>query len=112
MADFDRLIAEASKRHIRVLLDMVMNHTSDQHKWFLESRSSRNNPYRDWYVWLDGKRDGNRQGIRQHAPATTTSTRNARRVWMTMIGVSMSAATVSIQVRERSAFELNLMGDP
>jgi alpha-glucosidase len=55
MADFDRLVAEAAKRHIRVLMDMVMNHTSDQHKWFLESRSSRANPYRDWYMWRDGK---------------------------------------------------------
>jgi len=55
MADFDRLIAEANKRHIRVIMDMVMNHTSDQHKWFIESRSSRTNPYRDWYVWHDGK---------------------------------------------------------
>jgi alpha-glucosidase len=55
MADFDRLVAEAAKRHIRILMDMVMNHTSDQHKWFLESRSSRTNPYRDWYMWRDGK---------------------------------------------------------
>jgi alpha-glucosidase len=55
MADFDHLIAEANKRHIRVLMDMVMNHTSDKHKWFLESRSSKDNPYRDWYVWHDGK---------------------------------------------------------
>ncbi len=55
LADFDRLIAEANKRHIRVLMDMVMNHTSDKHKWFLESRSSRTNPYRDWYMWHDGK---------------------------------------------------------
>ena len=55
MADFDRLVAEANKRHIRILMDMVMNHTSDQHKWFLESRSSRTNPYRDWYMWHDGK---------------------------------------------------------
>jgi alpha-glucosidase len=55
MADFDHLIAEANKRHIRILMDMVMNHTSDKHKWFLESRSSRNNPYRDWYMWHDGK---------------------------------------------------------
>ena len=55
MADFDHLIAEANKRHIRVLMDMVMNHTSDRHKWFVESRSSRNNPYRDWYMWHDGK---------------------------------------------------------
>ena len=55
LADFDHLIAEANKRHIRVVMDMVMNHTSDEHKWFLESRSSRTNPYRDWYVWHDGK---------------------------------------------------------
>jgi alpha-glucosidase len=55
LADFDRLVDEAGKRHIRVLMDMVMNHTSDQHRWFLESRSSRTNPYRDWYVWRDGK---------------------------------------------------------
>jgi alpha-glucosidase len=55
MADFDRLMAEAKKRNIRVVMDMVMNHSSDQHKWFLESRSSRDNSKRDWYVWKDGK---------------------------------------------------------
>ena len=55
MADFDRLVAEAKTRNIRIIMDMVMNHTSDKHKWFEESRSSRNNPYRDWYVWKDGK---------------------------------------------------------
>jgi alpha-glucosidase len=55
LADFDRLVAEAGKRHIRVLMDMVMNHTSDQHEWFLQSRSSKDNPYRDWYVWRGGK---------------------------------------------------------
>jgi alpha-glucosidase len=55
MADFDRLIAEAKKHHIRILMDMVMNHSSDKHKWFLESRSSKDNPYRDWYMWHDGK---------------------------------------------------------
>ena len=49
LADFDRLVAEAGKRHIRVIMDMVMNHTSDQHEWFIQSRSSRDNPYRDWY---------------------------------------------------------------
>jgi alpha-glucosidase len=55
LKDFDHLIAEADKRHIRIIMDMVMNHTSDKHKWFEESRSSRTNPYRDWYVWRDGK---------------------------------------------------------
>ena len=55
MADFDNLVAEAKKRGIRIIMDYVINHTSDQHKWFLESRSSRDNPKRDWYVWRDGK---------------------------------------------------------
>jgi alpha-glucosidase len=55
LADFDRLVAEAGKHHIRVIMDMVMNHTSDQHEWFLQSRSSKDNPYRDWYMWRDGK---------------------------------------------------------
>ncbi len=55
MADFDRLVAEAKKHQIRILMDMVMNHSSDKHKWFLESRSSKDNPYRDWYMWHDGK---------------------------------------------------------
>jgi len=53
LADFDRLVAQAAKRNVRVILDMVMNHTSDQHEWFIQSRSSRNNPYRDWYMWHD-----------------------------------------------------------
>ena len=55
MADFDNLVAEAKKRDIRVIMDYVINHTSDQNPWFLESRSSRNNPKRNWYVWHDGK---------------------------------------------------------
>ena len=54
MADMDRLIAEAKKHDIRVMLDMVLNHTSDKHKWFEESKSSKTNPKRDWYVWKDG----------------------------------------------------------
>ena len=55
LKDFDRLVAEAGKHHIRVVLDMVLNHTSDKHKWFIESASSRTNPKRDWYMWSDGK---------------------------------------------------------
>ena len=58
MADFDRLMAEAKKRNIRVIMDYVINHTSDQNPWFIESRSSRTNPKRDWYVWRDGKAPG------------------------------------------------------
>ena len=54
-ASFDRLLAEAHRRNIRVVLDLVPNHTSDQHPWFLESRSSRRNHRRDWYIWADGE---------------------------------------------------------
>ncbi|HEY6445243.1 MAG TPA: alpha-amylase family glycosyl hydrolase [Acidobacteriaceae bacterium] len=53
MADFDALLAEVHRRGLRLILDFVPNHTSDQHPWFLESRSSRQNPKRDWYLWRD-----------------------------------------------------------
>src|ERR671918_401058 len=55
---FDRLVTEARRRGIRVILDLVPNHTSDQHPWFLDARSSRGARYRDWYVWADPKPDG------------------------------------------------------
>jgi alpha-glucosidase len=58
MADFDHLVAEAKKRNIRVIMDFVPNHTSDEDPWFKESRSSRTNPKRDWYIWRDGKGPG------------------------------------------------------
>jgi alpha-glucosidase len=58
MDDFDRLLAETHKRGLKLLLDLVPNHTSDQHPWFLESRSSRDNPKRDWYIWRDPAPDG------------------------------------------------------
>ncbi|HPQ69349.1 MAG TPA: alpha-glucosidase [bacterium] len=55
MADFERLLAEAHRRGIRIINDFVPNHTSDEHPWFVESRASRDNPKRDWYIWRDGK---------------------------------------------------------
>ena len=58
LGDMDRLIADGKNKNIRFILDFVMNHTSDQHPWFLESESSRNNPKREWYVWRDGKGAG------------------------------------------------------
>lgn len=58
LADFDVLIQEAHRRNIKVLIDFVPNHTSDQHPWFVESQSSKNNPKRDWYIWQDPKPDG------------------------------------------------------
>ncbi|MDR0636228.1 MAG: alpha-glucosidase [Treponema sp.] len=59
MADFDRLLAAAHERGLKIVMDLVVNHTSNQHKWFMESRSSRVNPKRDWYIWRDGV-DGSR----------------------------------------------------
>lgn len=58
LADFDHLLAAAHERGLRVILDWVPNHTSDQHEWFVEARSSRENPKRDWYIWADPKPDG------------------------------------------------------
>ena len=57
LADFDRLLAEARRRHMHVILDMVLNHTSDQHPWFLDAARSRDSRYHDFYVWSAGKRD-------------------------------------------------------
>jgi oligo-1,6-glucosidase len=58
MADFDGLLAGIKKRHMRLILDLVVNHTSDEHHWFIESRKSKDNPYRDYYFWRPAKRDG------------------------------------------------------
>ncbi len=58
MEDFDRLLDEAHRKGLKVILDYVPNHTSDKHPWFLESRASRQNPKRDWYVWRDPRADG------------------------------------------------------
>jgi alpha-glucosidase len=55
LADFDRLVSEGRRRGIRIVLDFVMNHTSDRHQWFIDSASSRTSPKRDWFVWRDGK---------------------------------------------------------
>ena len=58
LADMEELIAEAKKRGMRIVMDLVYNHTSDQHPWFLESKKSRTNAKSDWYIWRDAKEDG------------------------------------------------------
>ena len=58
LADMEELIAEAKKRDMRIVMDLVYNHTSDQHPWFLESKKSRTNAKSDWYIWRDAKEDG------------------------------------------------------
>lgn len=55
MEDFDRLLTEVHKRGMKLIADLVINHTSDEHPWFIESRSSLDNPKRNWYIWRDGK---------------------------------------------------------
>ena len=55
MEDFDRMLAAAHERGIRIVMDLVVNHTSDEHPWFVESRKSKDNPYRDYYIWREGK---------------------------------------------------------
>lgn len=58
MADMENLISEAGKRNIKIVMDLVFNHTSDKHQWFEEAQSSKDNAKRDWYIWRDGKADG------------------------------------------------------
>ena len=58
MADMEELIVEADKRGIKIVMDLVVNHTSDEHHWFIESRKGKDNPYRDYYVWADPAEDG------------------------------------------------------
>ena len=55
LADFDRMEKIGKKHGIGIMFDFVVNHTSDKHKWFIDSESSKTNPYRDWYIWRDGK---------------------------------------------------------
>ena len=55
MEDFNELLSEIHKRNMKIIIDLVINHTSDEHPWFIESRSSKQNPKRDWYIWREGK---------------------------------------------------------
>ena len=58
LQDFERLLQEAHKRDLRIIMDLVLSHSSDQHRWFQESRKSKDNPYHDWYIWRDPAPDG------------------------------------------------------
>ena len=58
MEDFDRMLATAHEKGIKIMMDLVVNHTSDEHNWFIESRKSTDNPYRDYYIWRPAKEDG------------------------------------------------------
>lgn len=58
MADFDELLSEAHRRGLKIVMDLVVNHSSDEHRWFVESRKSTDNPYRDYYIWRKPREDG------------------------------------------------------
>ena len=58
MKDFENLVKQAKKRQIHIIMDLVLNHTSDQHNWFIESKKSKDNPYHNWYIWHDPKPNG------------------------------------------------------
>jgi len=58
LADFDKMVAEGKKNDIRFILDFVVNHTSDKHPWFVDSKSSKTSEHRDWFIWRDGKGPG------------------------------------------------------
>jgi len=83
LADFDELSREAKKRGIRIIMDLVMNHSSDKHKWFEESRSSRTNPKRDWYIWRDAK-DGKQPKAASGSPDPKAPPNN----WQALFGHS------------------------
>ncbi|WP_270166771.1 glycoside hydrolase family 13 protein [Paenibacillus sp. SYP-B4298] len=85
MADFERLLAETHKRGMKLMMDVVLNHTSDQHPWFTSARSSRTHPKRDWYVWRDGTQIGADQ-VARAAPRRAQEARSGA------LGGSESAA--------------------
>ena len=58
LADFDQMVREGKRRDVRIIMDFVLNHTSDQHKWFLDSKSSKTSTHRNWYIWRDGQSKG------------------------------------------------------
>ena len=81
LADFDRLLERAHKLGLKVLIDQVYSHSSDQHGWFRESRSSRDNPKSDWYVWADARPDGSPPNNWQsvfHGPSWTWDARRGQ----------------------------------
>jgi hypothetical protein len=85
LEDFDRLVAQAHQREMKIILDWVPNHTSDKHSWFVESRASRDNPKRDWYLWRDGKAE---QSESSDAPPETHDKQPPPNNWLSVFGGS------------------------
>ena len=85
MEDMEELIAEAKKRDIRIVMDLVFNHTSDQHPWFLESKKDRTNPKADWYIWRDATRVS---AASASMPSSTSRSRPSRTARSTVLTAS------------------------
>ena len=79
MADWEELLEGIHRRGMKLMMDLVVNHTSDEHPWFVASRSSRDNPYRDYYIWRPGKAGRRTTGFRFSAvrPGSTTNARGS-----------------------------------
>ena len=96
MEDFDHLLGEAYRRGIRVVVDWVPNHLSDQHPWFVESASGRNSAERDWYIWRDPAPDGDRRTTGgRHSPPSVRRGRSTRRPDSTTCTRSCTASPTS-----------------
>ena len=102
MADMDNLFREAKKRGLRVIMDLVPNHTSDQIAWFKESRSSRNNPKRDWYIWRDAKPGGASRPITGNRGLDTPPGNSIPPPTSTTITTFMSSSRTSTGATRRS----------
>ena len=85
LKDMEELIAQANKRDIRIILDLVLNHSSDEHRWFQEAKKSKDNPYHDYYIWRDGTEDVPPNDMRAHY---------ACNLWWFCMGMGSPFATI------------------
>ncbi len=88
MDDFDELLAEAKKRDIKIIMDLVVNHTSDEHEWFKSARQSKDSPYRDYYIWRDEPNNWKRFFTPPHG-------QNAM-IWISIISTSFHNASPTL----------------
>ncbi|MER5606088.1 alpha-amylase family protein [Micromonospora tulbaghiae] len=115
LGDFAELLHQASNRGIRVIIDLVVNHTSDQHPWFQSARSSPDSPYRDWYVWADHEPDDRHQGMvfpgEQHETWTYDRTAKAwyyHRFYKFQPDLNIENPRVRAEIKKITSFWLQL----
>ncbi|MEE3918419.1 alpha-amylase family glycosyl hydrolase [Micromonospora sp. BRA006-A] len=115
LGDFAELLHQAGNRSIRVIIDLVVNHTSDQHPWFQSARSSPDSPYRDWYVWADHEPADRRQGMvfpgEQHETWTYDRTAKAwfyHRFYKFQPDLNIENPKVRAEIKKITSFWLQL----